>query len=331
MKAFSFVTLFFLACLQINAEESVTKPILDSAKNFLATLNEEQSNKANIPFANKERENWHFFPMDRKGLRLDALNAEQQKAAHNLLAQSLSAQGHTTAKEVIQLEALLFKRSEQSEFRNPQKYTVTIFGLPSTKKSWGWRFEGHHLSLNFTVIDEKVTLTAPFFFGTNPAEVRKGDLKGLRPLGDIEDAARKLAREIHGDGHHVRYTNKAPNEVLTKQDRVVEGLAHEGVSYAKLKEEQQKQLLALVRLVAAKQREKFLTITAQDLTESQLAWAGEFEKREPHYFRIQTPQFLIEYANTQNDANHAHLVWRDFKNDFGRNLLKEHLESDHAH
>ncbi|MGJ8725792.1 MAG: DUF3500 domain-containing protein [Roseibacillus sp.] len=319
----------FLVCLASQLFAEVSLPVIKAANGIIEKLTDEQKKLALFALDADERENWHYVPLERQGIRLDALNEEQQQAAHELLSHSLSAEGHTTAKEVIQLENMLYEQSDKSEFRNPGKYTVAIFGTPSKEKPWGWRFEGHHLSLNFTVISDKVTLTTPFFFGTNPAEVREGTLKGLRPLGTIEDAARKLARAIHGEGQHVRFTNEPPREILTGQDRTAKTLAKEGVLFSNLNDEHKNGLLNLVKTIAAKQRPEFLSITAEKLTDAQLAWAGEFEKGEPHYFRIQTSDFLIEYANTQNKANHAHLVWRDFKNDFGRDLLKEHLEHSH--
>ena len=232
-------------------------------------------------------------------------------------------------KIVIQLETLLYKRSNQADFRNPGKYTVAIFGTPSAEKPWGWRFEGHHLSLNFTVVSDKVTLTTPFFFGTNPAEVREGDLKGLRPLGVIEDDARTLARAIHAENEKVLFTDEAPREILSAQKRTAGSLAKAGVPFSELSEAHKKEMHDLVKLIASKQRPEFLTITQEDLAKAQFAWGGTFEAGKPHYFRIQTPRFLIEYANTQNKANHAHLVWRSFNNDFGRDILREHLKSGH--
>lgn len=314
--------------LQTVASAQVTE-LVTHAEKVLAAFTAEQKEAATFPLQDEERENWHYVPTKREGVRLDALSGEDQKLVHKLLSHSLSAQGHATAKEVIQLENLLYERSNKSEFRNPGNYTVAVFGTPSTEKPWGWRFEGHHLALNFTVVNEKVALTTPFFFGTNPAEVQEGELKGLRPLGKIEDAARQLSRALHGEGHHVRFSNDPPREILTGQERTAEALAKEGVLYSELSDAHKTRFLSLVSLIAANQRPEFLKVTPAHLAEAQLAWAGEFDKGEPHYFRVQTPEFLIEYANTQNGANHAHLVWRDFKNDFGRDLLKEHLEHEH--
>lgn len=329
IRSLLFLVLCFSPSLFAQDPAAQTQQVTKLAKQFLALLNEEQKEQASFAFQEPERENWHYVPMERKGLRLDAMVEKQQKATHQLLGQSLSTQGHLTAKDVIRLEALLYKRSNQDDFRNPDKYTVAIFGTPSLEQPWGWRFEGHHLSFNFSILSDKVTLTTPFFIGTNPAEVREGDLKGLRPLGKIEDAARTLARAIHRAGQHVRYSNKAPREILTGQDRIAQNQAPEGVKYSELSDQHKLELLALVKQIAATQRSEFLDLTAGDISESQLGWAGDFEKGKPHYFRIQTPDFLIEYANTQNKANHAHLVWRDFEGDFGRDLLKEHLQHDH--
>lgn len=312
------------------AAATVIEKMATHAQALLDTLSKEQQEKITFPFGDDERENWHYIPRERAGIQLDAFDEPQQKLVQTLLEQSLSAQGYVTAQQVIELENILFEESDQADFRNPARYTVTVFGKPSSKESWGWRFEGHHLSLNFTLINGTVGLTTPFFFGTNPAEVQEGPKKGMRPLGKIEDQARELARTIHRDGLHVRYSNEPPRDILTGQDRTAKALAKEGVPFYELKKEQQSALLALVQQIAAHQhQELFKPITAEDLADAMMAWAGDFEPKKPHYFRIQTPVFLIEYANTQNNANHAHLVWRDFANDFGRDLLREHLEHEH--
>ncbi|MBK1834788.1 DUF3500 domain-containing protein [Roseibacillus ishigakijimensis] len=328
----AFVGLLIASVLPLLAHEGEhTGPeeVQHKAEALLALLNEEQKAVVSFALNDDERENWHYVPLDRAGLLLKALDEKQKDAVQELLGSSLSAQGQATARDVIRLEEQLYERSGNSDYRDPGKYSVAIFGTPSTEQPWGWRFEGHHLSLNFTIVDEKVALTTPFFFGTNPAETREGDLKGLRPLGKIEDAARELANEMHMAGKHVRYTNEAPHEILTGQDRTAQPLAGEGVAYVDLEEKFQKSLLALVKQVAENQRPEFLSVSADDLAQATFAWAGDFGKGEPHYFRVQTPEFLIEYANTQNNANHAHLVWRDFDGDFGRDVLGEHLKNDH--
>ena len=266
-----------LFCLAAPLLAEVAPPLATTANSLIAKLTDEQKQEALFPFDSKERENWHYVPVNRDGVRIDALDEDQQKAVQNFLATSLSAEGHATAKEVIQLEALLYQRSDKSEFRNPGKYTVAFFGTPSADHPWAWRFEGHHISLNFTVVSDKVTLTTPFFFGTNPAEVRKGELKGLRPLGNIEDAARDLAVSIHAENEKVLFTDEAPREILTGQKRTAAALAKEGVPFSELNNGHKRELLALVKSVAAKQRPEFLTVTTEQLATARFAWGGGFE------------------------------------------------------
>ena len=165
----------------------------ETAKVLLASLDEAQTKAAKFPFKDPERENWHYVPMnDRKGVRFDALKAHQQHLAFGLLGTGLTQKGLLTATQIMTLEEVLRSRGQDPKLRNTEKYSIAIFGDPAKDKAWGWRFEGHHLSLNFSILDDKV-IGLPAFYGTNPAELKKGPLKGLRPLGEIEDAARSFA------------------------------------------------------------------------------------------------------------------------------------------
>lgn len=311
--------------LPLQAKPEAKPKVRDEVQNLLETLTQEEQAKISFPFHDDERENWDYVPRERAGLKLLDLKTKQRNLVKDLLRASLSSQGNSAVNDIILLERILFEKSHRANFRNPGNYTVTVFGTPDAVEPWGWRFEGHHLSLNFTFVGDKVTLATPFFLGANPAEVGNGNNRGLRLLGTIEDAARALAGDIHAEGLHVRFTMEPPSEIISRQQRTAETLAGEGIAADSLSPAQRTQLLAVVQTIAAHQKPEFLTVEAEDLKEAQFAWAGSFEKGAPHYFRIQTPKFLIEYANTQNQGNHAHLVWRDFKNDFGRDILKEHL------
>ncbi|MGJ8696395.1 MAG: DUF3500 domain-containing protein [Verrucomicrobiaceae bacterium] len=333
-----FIPLFLLSATLLSAHEGAHHPataqMTNAATTFLASLNDEQKKAAAIGFKNEERENWHFVPMDdRKGVRFGTLKPHQQHLAFGLLGTGLSQKGLLTATQIMTLEQILADRGEDPEVRNTEKYFIAIFGTPSHDKPWGWRFEGHHLSLNFTVSGERV-VGYPAFFGTNPAELKKGPLKGMRPLGEIEDAGRALALALKAAGHSPLFTDKAPRDVLTSQDRVANAQEPLGAKSADIDGEHLKQLLSVIDLVASFQRRevssetlrKIHTMQRKDLT---FAWAGSLDRGAAHYFRIQGKDFLIEYANTQNDNNHAHLVWRDLKNDFGRDTLKEHYKEGH--
>jgi hypothetical protein len=156
----------------------------------------------------------------------------------------------------------------------------------------------------------------------------------MRPLGEIEDAGRQLTLDLIKAGMSPVFSEQAPKEILTAQDSTAKAQKVQGATSDKMKGEHIKQLLAIVSQVASMQRSEVTNDALRKINTTQrkklhFAWAGSLERNGPHYFRIQGVDFIIEYANTQNDANHAHLVWRDLKNDFARNSLKEHYAEDH--
>lgn len=306
----------------------------NAATGFLSTLNATQKKQATFEFKNGERQNWHFIPMnDRKGIRFGTLRPHQQHLAFGLLGTGLTQKGLLTATQIMTLEQVLADRGEDPEKRNAEKYFISIFGDPNGEKPWGWRFEGHHLSLNFTLAGDKV-LGMPAFFGTNPAELKKGPMKGMRPLGEVEDLARSFAKSLIEAQLSPVFSEKPPGEILTAQDSVAKAQKEAGVSTSKFDGEQMKRLYGIIETVASLKRQELTNNALRKIYTVQrkkihFAWGGSLKRGEAHYFRIQGPDFLIEYANTQNDANHAHLVWRDLKNDFGRDLLRKHYTEDH--
>ena len=305
----------------------------EAATVFLASLDGAQRKAASFEFKDKERENWHFIPMDREGVRFDALKPHQQHLAFGLLGTGLTQKGLMTATQIMTLEEILRSRGGDPKVRNTEKYNIAIFGSPSPTKPWGWRFEGHHLSLNFSLLGEKV-VGLPAFYGTNPAELKKGPLKGMRPLGEIEDAGRQLAKDLIKADMSPVFSEKAPKEILTAKDSTAKAQQIMGTTSDKMNGEQVKQILAIVSQVASMQRgeitnESLRKINTMQRKKLHFAWGGSLERNGPHYFRIQGVDFIVEYANTQNDANHAHLVWRDLKDDFARYSLKKHYLENH--
>ena len=217
----------------------------EAATVFLASLDGAQRKAASFEFKNKERENWHFVPMDRKGVRFDALKPHQQHLAFGLLGTGLTQKGLMTATQIMTLEEILRSRGGDPKVRNTEKYNIAIFGSPSLTKPWGWRFEGHHLSLNFSLLGDKV-IGLPAFYGTNPAELKKGPLKGMRPLGGIEDAGRQLAKDLIKADMSPVFSEKAPKEILTAQDSTAKAQQIMGTTSDKMNGEQVKQILAIV-------------------------------------------------------------------------------------
>ena len=217
--------------------------------------------------------------------------------------------------------------------RDSERYFFSVFGTPSTKDTWGWRVEGHHISLHFTVVNGTLVAGSPSFFGSNPAEVREGPKKGTRILGMEEDAARALLESLDATQKTSAIINAtAPNDMVTMANVKIDPLSPTGISASALNDKQRELLMKLLDVytgfmapdIAADRVARFKKAGVDKIG---FAWAGETERGKKHYYRVQGPTFLIEYDNTQNDGNHVHSVWRDFEGDFGRDLLREHVKS----
>ena len=308
-----------------------------AATHFLAALKPEQQAKASFEFKHDERYNWHFVPRERKGLPLKEMAPEQRELAHALLASGLGQRGLVSALTIISLEQIL-KEIEQGRgpARDPELYFVSVFGKPGEKETWGWRVEGHHLALNFTIVGGRAVAGGPSFMGSNPGVVRDGPRKGLRVLGLEEDLGRQLAQSLDSDQKKVAvFSADAPKEIITGNQRKAQLENPGGIAVGKLNEQQRQVLMSLIDLYAGRLRPEMAEndlrrIMEKGIDEVHFAWAGGMEVGQPHYYRINGPTFLVEYDNTQNNANHVHTVWRDLENDFGDDALRRHYEQ-HPH
>ena len=339
-----------LTCLglALATERRPAAVMAGAAKHFLDVLTPEQRAQASFPFEAAERFRWHFIPTGeapaswpRLGVPLKAMNAEQQRLARDLLKAGLSQRGYLTATAIMDLETVL-KALEASQGikmppgrlgRDPELYFFSVFGEPSTRHTWGWRVEGHHVSLHFTVVNGTLLAGSPSFFGTNPAEVREGPKTGLRILGAQEDTARALLSSLdESQRRQAVIENVAPNDIVTFNQVAVSPLSPVGIMANALRPDQRDLLMQVIDVytgamaadLAADRLEKLKQAGIEKIA---FAWAGETERGKKHYYRVQGPTFLIEYDNTQNDGNHVHSVWRDFDGDFGMDLLREHLKS----
>jgi hypothetical protein len=320
------------AYYRINSPSIMT----DAAKAFLASLPPDQKARATFPFADEERFNWHFIPRVRKGLAFREMSPGPRQLAHALLSAGLSQQGVIKADTIMSLDQVL-KEIEVNPVneRDPEKYYFSIFGEPSETGTWAYRVEGHHLALNFTIVKGHVAST-PSFFGANPAEVRGTVSRdGLRALKREEDLGRDLVKSLNDAQRTIAIVDKeAYKDIITMASRkaAIEGKPS-GLPFAKLSVKQRELLDSLVAEYANDFPGPIADARMEQYHKSQsglyFAWAGGVEKGDPHYYRIQTPVFLIEYDDTQNNANHIHSVWRDYEGDFGVDLLGDHYQSSH--
>jgi Protein of unknown function (DUF3500) len=328
----------------ISAQRS-SSTMASAASAFVSSLSADQRLKAMFPFQSNERLHWNFIPSEmfpRNGLLMKDMNENQRKLVHNLLKSALSQRGYMTASEIMELESTLGDlerreresgRAAESMVRDPLKYYVSIFGTPSTKDTWGWRVEGHHVSLHFTVVNGNLVASSPTFFGSNPAEVREGPKKGLRILGDQEDTARDLLMSLNESQRAKAIIQKvALNDIVTTNKLDISPLSPVGITASEMTQQQRDMLMKVVNVYISKMADDIAAdrtakVQKAGIEKIAFAWAGEIERGKKHYYRVQGPTFLIEHDNTQNDGNHVHSVWRDFNGDFGRDLLREHVAS----
>jgi Protein of unknown function (DUF3500) len=311
-----------------------------AATRWLEGLTPEQRTQASFPANGDEITRWNFIPTNmfpRKGVPIKEMTEAQRKLAHDLLKAGLSQRGYLTATSIMDLETILHAIENSggrkgANVRDPELYFFSVFGTPSAKAAWGWRVEGHHVSLHFAIANNTAVASTPQFFGSNPAEVREeGPKKGLRVLGPMEDAARALLDSLdETQKPNAIINNVAPNEIVTTTTVKIDPLSPVGIAGAALKPAQRDLLTKLIEAYASQMpddvaAERLANIKAAGLEKVTFAWAGETEKGKKHYYRVQGPTFLIEYDNSQNDGNHIHSVWRDFAGDFGRDLLREHV------
>jgi len=309
-----------------------------AATAFVSSLTPEQRQKGVFPFESEERLHWNFIPTEnfpRNGLLVRDMTPAQRDRAHDLLKAALSQRGYLTATAIMNLETTLGALEKASgrgaQERDPVKYFFSIFGTPSPTNTWGWRVEGHHVSLHFTVVNGTLVASSPSFFGTNPAEVRDGANKGLRILADQEDTARDLLTSLN-DAQRSKAViqSVALNEIVTTNKLDISPLSPVGIAADALTAPQRTQLMKIVDTYVSKMADdiaadRMAKLRTAGLEKIAFAWAGASERGKQHYYRIQGPTFLIEYDNSQNDGNHVHSIWRDFNGDFGRDLLREHI------
>jgi len=313
---------------------------LNPAVTFLNSLNKEQKNIAMLPFNSPLKDKWHFLPHSmfiREGISLKELNSKQKNLFFKLLEASLSESGYDKTLKIIDLETVLAEISGDTIFRDSEKYYASFYGNPKTDKIWSWSFEGHHISLNFSILNGK-TVIAPRFFGANPATITTGLKKGERILDKEDDYSLVLINSFNDNQKQKAiFKETSYKSFITKNKSKVVPLKPIGISFKDLDKSQQSLLLKLINVHIASMPKKIATIRMEKIKKEgfnsiYFAWAGATEVNKPHYYRIQGSSFLVEFDNLQNNSKHIHTVWRDFNGDFGRDLIKEHYhKSPHHH
>jgi hypothetical protein len=328
---------FVGAALVSKEEASASVQMADAAEKFLASLTDEQKKKASFDFNDPHRLGWFFTPQQnnetrkytRKGLPFEDLTQEQKKLALELLRSGTSNSGYNQAVTIMSLENVL-KEAEppkkNSMVRNPDWYFVSIFGTPSKTGKWGWRVEGHHLSVNFTIDRGQIASVTPYLFGANPAEIKEGPKKGQRALPEIEDCARELIKSLTEEQTKAAHLGMQLPDVKENSSAAAPGNPL-GIVASKLSDEQQAKLMKLVKAYTDRMPDSVGAVELGAAKQAGVdkiyfAYGGDPTPGKPYTYRVHGPSFLVEFLNVQadgygNPANHIHSVWRHLPSDFG--------------
>ena len=313
----------------------VVDELREAALNLLATLQPEQLEAIKAPFEVADHQKWTYLPGTRPGLTLGELDPAQRRLAIRLVELTCSERGLADAHAVLFDEAIRrnlpqAEPGSAADLYEDQRYYVRILGDPDGQGPWAWRLNGHHLALHLTVVDGAVAMT-PQFFGAEPAMVLSGPHEGLRILPAEEDLGRTLLAALEPAQREVAVVSQiAPDDILTRSDPIADvSTLYRGLPYGEMNAEQRQLLSLLVGQYVGRAAGPIGLQTWQDITAAGIerltfAWAGGSEPGQGHYYSVAGPTFLAEYDNTQDDANHIHSVWRDLRNDWGRDLLAAH-------
>ena len=311
-----------------------------AAQALLSSLSPKLRSQMTLPLEGDDRFRWHYFPQEmfaRKGVKIKDMDAAQRNAAHVLLRGALSAQGYSKATQIMQLEKILGALEGGRIDRDPELYSIMLFGTPSRDQPWGWRIEGHHLSLTFIAVKPDLIASTPAFMGSNPAEVPAGPLAGLRILKAEQDMARSLLASLdESQRSRAVIMTDAPRDIVTGNSRTVALQDPAGLAASAMTDIQRDMLRRLIgeyvqNMQPAIAQRQWERIERAGIDAIHFAWAGSGERGQPHYYRVHGPTALIEYDNTQNGANHIHSVWRDLQDDFGVDLLRRHYATSEHH
>ena len=333
------VSLLFVGCALQPTVADVTGELTRMTKRFLGRLSDEQRALAQRSLADAEAVTWHFVPGRYAGVEMSALDHSQREAAHDVLRTMLSASGFAKSMAIVDLERVLFERDSRPDkpasHRDPGRYALLVCGDPGAG-DFAVRFQGHHISLRMMVIGGVLVANTPHFLGTNPHRIPERWAR-TAPLGREEDLARELLAMLTPAQLAVAvFDEVAPNDVLLGPGKAPAKIgARQGLAWGGMRGDQREKLWELLELhvgtlrgpVAARELAR---IRERDMASLVFGWAGSTQPGEGHYYRIHGERFAVEYDCTQNDADHVHVVWRDFDRDMGGDILREHLRAHHG-
>jgi hypothetical protein len=345
-------TLFFIS--KLKAQDDYVKEIKGYAIQLNTSFDKVQHRSSAFNFCDTNRLKWNNLPVGlrpRVGTSIGNMTEDQRRLVHRILSASFSSQGYLKATSIMHLDELInrfydsmYYRKELNEENykfvrdlkwSPKNYYFAFFGVPGDG-NWGYKLEGHHLSVNFTFVGDTISVT-PFFIGTDPAEYLFNEYAGLRVLGQEEDLGIKLIQLLtEAQKKKAIMSGDAPGDIITGAETGKRLIEKWGIKGSELDKKQKTVLEGIIRefvfnLEYEKATIEYDKILKAGIDNIYFGWIGGQEEKIAHYFVLNGPTFLIEFDNNggpRKAANHIHAIWREKGNEYGEDVLKKHYLSE---
>jgi hypothetical protein len=327
-----------------------TAPIREAADNFLATLSTADLSRTHFAINDPEWRDWSnvdvgIFP--RRGISLEDMTEAQKDAAWNLLMVALSAEGFEQTQNIMKTEQTLFEINGEPIRYGTEKYYFTMMGVPSDDGPWGFQLDGHHLVINYFVLGDQVVMT-PAFWGGEPVYADSGMYEGNHILQEEQDAGLELMQSLSAGQKEIATldSNKVRNNQIAAANQDNLTLDFEGIKGSEFNSQQKLGLLNVIRSYIGALRAPHAEVTMDEIgrhiDDTYFAWVGGYEDDAIFYYRVHSPVILIEFDHQgpvgslhKNEAgvptrDHIHTMVRTPNgNDYGKNLLAQHLAEEH--
>lgn len=345
---------FLLGVGNAHSQPGYNNEIKQAALTLYNSFNPMQKMAGSLRFSDTARTQWNNLPVGlraRVGVSIGNMTDDQRKQLHRILSVSLSSQGYLKATSILHLDDLLNRYFDSLYYKKDiddatykmirgllwshKNYYFAFFGQP-TDSIWGYKLEGHHLSINFSFVKDKLSVT-PFFIGTDPAEYPNSVYAGWRVLGQEEDLGIKLVTMLSASQQQKATMSKeVPGDIITAAESGRRLVDNWGLLSGEMTKEQQAILLYIVReFVFNMEYDKAVIeydkILKAGVNKIYFGWIGAYDETKPHYYVLNGPGFLIEFDNNggpRNGANHIHAIWREKGNEYGEDVLKKHYQEE---
>ncbi|CAN5302505.1 DUF3500 domain-containing protein [soil metagenome] len=336
------------------AQSDYNSEIKKCAKALHSSFSKTQKISGLLSFTDTSRLKWNNLPVGlraRAGTSIGNMDNEQRRLVHRLLSASLSSQGYLKATGIMHLDELINrfydtlyvkKAFSDTTYKfvkslkwSPRNYFFAFFGSP-LEAQWGYKLEGHHLSINFTFVGDKLSVT-PFFVGTDPAEYLFSEYAGWRVLGQEEDLGLRLVNLLTEPQKKKAVASTAvPRDIITSAESGKRLVDYWGIKGTELNKDQKDILQNIIKefvfnLEYEKANLEYSKILQAGIDKIYFGWIGGFEEKQSHYYILNGPTFLIEFDNNggpRKEANHIHAIWREKGNEYGEDVLKAHYKSE---